>query len=39
MGTDKDVWRFIAFMLITGAIVVVTVPIGLIAWLLYVVFT
>lgn len=39
MWSDKDAWRIIAFMLITGAIVVITVPIGLIVWLLYVIFT
>lgn len=39
MWADKGAWNIIAFLLIVGLIVVVTVPIGLITWLLYVLFT
>jgi hypothetical protein len=39
MWVDRETGNIIAFLLITGAIAVVTVPIGLIAWLLYAIFT
>lgn len=39
MWMDKTTGNILAFLLITGAIAVVAVPIGLIVWLLYAVFT